>query len=290
MCAAFAAPTPSSARPNEQKPRRIAMVSYRRLLPALLAVAVLGFAAPAQADGLDTIMAAKVIKVAVPQDFAPFGSAGLDLKPQGYDIDMANLIAKALGVKAEIIPVTSANRIAYLQTHKADIVISSLGKNEERERVIDFSDAYAPFFSAVYGLKDIAVAKPADLAGKTVGATRGAIEEQALSQMAPSDATIKRFEDNNATIAAFVSGQVDLIATGNTVAAVIAERSPARAPMLKFVIKDSPCYVGLNKDEPKLKAKLNEIIAKAKAKDWSGAEKKAYEFRAQFGDRGSFFN
>jgi polar amino acid transport system substrate-binding protein len=236
-----------------------------RLLSVLSALAVVGFAAPGQADGLDSIMAAKVIKIAVPQDFAPFGSAGLDLKPQGYDIDMANLIAKALGVKAEIIPVTSANRIAYLQTHKADIVISSLGKNAEREKVIDFSDAYAPFFSGVFGTKDIKVGGPADLSGKTVGATRGAIEEQELSKSAPADATIKRFEDNNATIAAFVSGQVDLIATGNTVAAVIAERNPQRAPTLKFVIKDSPCYVGLNKDEPALKAKINEIIAKAKA-------------------------
>ena len=31
------------------------------------------------------------------------------------------------------------------------------------------------------------------------------------------------------------------------------------------MIKDSPCYIGLNKDEPKLLAKVNEIIAKAKA-------------------------
>jgi polar amino acid transport system substrate-binding protein len=241
------------------------MLLSKKLLPALLTLAAIGLPAPAQADGLDSIMAAKVIKVAVPQDFAPFGSAGLDLKPQGLDIDMANIIAEALGVKAEIIPVTSANRIPYLQTHKADIVISSLGKNAEREKVIDFSDAYAPFFSGVFGTNDIAVKSAADLKGKTVGATRGAIEEQALSASAPADATIKRFEDNNATIAAFVSGQVDLIATGNTVAAAIAERTPARAPALKFVIKDSPCYVGLNKEEPKFKAKLNEIIAKAKA-------------------------
>jgi polar amino acid transport system substrate-binding protein len=117
----------------------------------------------------------------------------------------------------------------------------------------------------VFGAKDVKVEKPADLAGKTVGATRGAIEEQAISTLAPTDATIKRFEDNNATIAAFVSGQVDLIATGNTVAAVVAERDPQRAPLLKFVIKDSPCYVGLNKDEPKLKARINEIVAKAKS-------------------------
>ena len=35
---------------------------------------------------------------------------------------------------------------------------------------------------------------------------------------------------------------------------------------------------------------LAEIISKARAKDWSGAEKQAYEFRTQFGDRGSFFD
>ena len=241
------------------------MLFTKPMLATVFMIAAAALAPPAHAEALDSIMAAKVIKIAVPQDFAPFGSAGLDLKPQGYDIDMGHLIAKALGVKAEIIAVTSANRIPYLQTKKADIVISSLGKNAEREKVIDFSAAYAPFFSGVFGTKDIKVASPADLKGKTIGATRGAIEEQELSAAAPADATIKRFEDNNATIAAFVSGQVDLVATGNTVAAAIAEKVPARAPTLKYVIKDSPCYIGLNKDEPKLLAKINEIIAQAKA-------------------------
>ncbi len=230
-----------------------------------ISLAAAAWTGPASADALADIMKAKIIKIAVPQDFAPFGSAGPDLKPVGYDVDMANLIGKALGVKVEIIPVTSANRIPYLQTKKADLVISSLGKNAEREKVIDFSIAYAPFFSGVYGTKAVAVAKYEDLAGKTAGATRGAIEEQELTKAAPSSATIKRYEDNNATIAAFISGQVDLIATGNTVAASIAEKSASRPPVLKFMIKDSPCYIGLNKGEPALMAKVNEIIAKAKS-------------------------
>ena len=56
-------------------------------------------------------------------------------------------------MKVELVPVTSANRIPYLQTKKADLVISSLGKNPEREKVIDFSAAYAPFFTGVFGTK-----------------------------------------------------------------------------------------------------------------------------------------
>jgi polar amino acid transport system substrate-binding protein len=241
------------------------MFNIRALLAAFLSVAVVSLSGVAHADELATIMKAKVIKIAVPQDFAPFGSAGPDLKPQGLDVDMANLIGKKLGVKVEIVPVTSANRIPYLQTKKVDLVISSLGKNAERAKVIDFSNAYAPFFSGVFGVKSLKVSKVADLAGKTVGATRGAIEEQQLTKMAPKTTTVKRFEDNSATISAFVSGQVDLIATGNVVAAAISAKNPSRPAALKFLIHNSPCYVGMSKGEPALMAKVNEIIAKAKS-------------------------
>ena len=246
------------------------MVPSRRFAVRILATAALAavgtFAAlSASAEALDDILKNKVVRIAVPQDFPPFGSVGTDLKPIGYDTDMANLIAKELGVKVEIVPVTSANRIPYLQTRKVDLVISSLGKNPDREKVIDFSNAYAPFFQGVFGTKDEQVAKAEELAGKTIGVTRGALEDLELTKLAPPTATIKRYEDNNANIAAFLSGQVNLIATGNVVAATIAEKNPQRAPVSKFVIKNSPCFIGLNKGEPKLLARVNEIIAKAKA-------------------------
>jgi polar amino acid transport system substrate-binding protein len=215
----------------------------------------------ARADALDGIMKGKVLRVAVPQDFAPFGSVGRDLQPQGMDIDVARLIARELNVKLELVPVTSANRIPYLQTKKVELVISSLGKTAEREKILDFSIPYAPFFSGVFGLEQIPVSKADDLGGKTVGVTRGAIEDLDLTKMAPATMTMKRFEDNNATISAFLSGQVDLVATGNVVAAAVRERNPARKLVTKFVIKSSPCYVGLNKGEARLLAKVNEILA-----------------------------
>src|ERR1700687_203522 len=236
----------------------------RAWLAASLAVPLIALAPlAAHADALDNIAKTGVLKVAVPEDYPPFGSLGADMKPQGYDIDTAALLAKAMNVKLELVPVNSANRIPYLSTNKVDLVISSLGKTPEREKVIDFSIPYAPYYQGVFGPAEIKVSGPADLAGKTVGATRGALEEIGLTQMAPN-ATIKRFEDNNATIAAFLSGQVQLIAAGNIVAAAINAKHPPRHPQTKIVIKSSPCFVGMNKNEARLLQKVNSALAQAK--------------------------
>jgi polar amino acid transport system substrate-binding protein len=216
------------------------------------------------ANQLEDIKSSGTIKIAVPQDFPPFGSASKDMSVQGYDVDMANYIAKKLGVELKLIPVTSANRIPYLKTGKADLIISSLGKNPDREKVIDFSNAYAPFFLGVFGAKDVNVIAVKDLDGKTVGVTRGAVEDLELSKLTSKEVTIKRFEDNNTTISAFVSGQVKLIATGNLVISEIANKYPNAAPETKFTLKNSPCYIGLNKNEPELKEFLNTLIKELK--------------------------
>jgi polar amino acid transport system substrate-binding protein len=238
----------------------------RRILLAALCAAAAVSASPAFAQtALDEVMSKKTITIAIPTDFPPYGFVGTDLKPQGLDIDMANYIGAKLGVKVELVAVTSANRIPYLQTKKADLVISTLGKNPDREKVIDFTAAYSPFFQAVFASKALAVKGAADLAGKTVGVTRGAIEDLELSKIAPATADIKRFEDNNATVAAFVSGQVQVLATGASVAGNMMGRNPNLNVEYKFVLKDSPNFIGVGKGEDKLRTKVNEIIAAAKA-------------------------
>jgi polar amino acid transport system substrate-binding protein len=232
----------------------------------LFAAAALLMATAAQAQtALDNVMARKSITIAIPTDFPPYGFVGTDLKPQGLDIDMANLIAAKLGVKAELVPVTSANRIPYLQTKKADLVISTLGKNPEREKVIDFSSAYTPFFQAVFGPKNVLLKTPADLAGKTVAVTRGAMEDQELGKIAPAGVDVRRFEDNNGTVAAYVSGQVQLIATGASVAGNMMAKNPQLNTEYKLLLKDSPNFIGVAKGEDKLRLKVNQIIADAKA-------------------------
>jgi polar amino acid transport system substrate-binding protein len=239
------------------------MKASRRLLLATLAWAA---AAPVLAQtALDDVLKAKEIKIAIPTDYPPYGFVGTDLKPQGLDIDMALLIAAKLGVKAELVPVISANRIPYLQTKKAHLVISTLGKNPEREKVIDFTAAYSPFFQAVFAPKALAIKSFADLAGKSVAVTRGAMEDQELGKVAPANVDVKRFEDNNATVAAFVAGQTQAIATGAAVAGAMIQKNPQLGAEYKLLLKDSPNFIGVAKGEDKLRLKVNEIIAAAKA-------------------------
>jgi polar amino acid transport system substrate-binding protein len=241
------------------------MTSSKRLFSlGLTAIALLAASGAHAQTALDGIMKSRTIKIAVPTDFPPYGMVGLDLAPQGLDVDMANYIAQKMGVKVELVPVTSANRIAYLQTKKADLVISTLGKNPDREKVIDFTAAYSPFFQGVFGPKTISVKSFADLAGKSISVTRAALEDQELSKVAPAGVDIKRFEDNNTTVSAYTAGQVQLIATGVSVAGNMMSKNPQLNTEYKLLLKDSPNFIGVAKGEDALRLKVNEVIAAAK--------------------------
>lgn len=254
---------------------RLTLRHFTRGLATLALVAT----ASAQAQtALDDIIKGQLIKVAVQTDSAPYGYVGTDLKPIGLDVDMANYIGKKLGVTVELVPVISSSRIPALQTRKADLVIATLGKNPEREKVIDFTAAYSPFFQAVFGPKNLSVKSFADLEGKSVGVTRGAMEDQELGKVAPTGIDTKRFEDNNATISAYVSGQVQFVALGASVAGNMMARNPQLSSEYKLLLKDSPNFIGVGKGEDKLKLRVNEILAEAKksgdldtmAKKWLG--------------------
>ncbi|MBB5545388.1 amino acid ABC transporter substrate-binding protein [Paraburkholderia fungorum] len=250
---------------------QVAQSNARRVfatLAATLAITGLGalcaLASPAaHADALDNIAKTGTVRIGVFEDYPPFGSIGPDMKPMGYDIDVANLIGRALNAKVELVQVTGDNRMAYLADHKADMLLS-VGQTPEREKVIDFSQPYAPYYLAVFGPKALPVKNAADLAGKTISVARGTLEDLSVTKIAPPSATIKRFDDPNGAISAFLSGQVQLMVVGNDVGATILARHPANDPEQKFSLFSSPDHVGLNKNEPRLKQKVDETIAKAR--------------------------
>ena len=113
----------------------------RRL--AILLVASILMLTNSYAQSIDDIITRGKVVVAVDPTSAPFGVAGPDGQPDGYDVDVAKLVAKYMGVDLELVAVTSANRIPYLLTDRVDLVISLFSITPERALQVWFSDPYA---------------------------------------------------------------------------------------------------------------------------------------------------
>jgi polar amino acid transport system substrate-binding protein len=233
------------------------LTKYKALAIALLSVVlVLAMSACGGSNGsaegevssgqqsLDRILQEKKIRIAIPQDTPLFGTQVADGSYEGYDVDVANLIAEAMDVELELVPVSSANRIPYLTSGRVDLVVANMGVQPARAEVIAFSNAYAPFFWAVFGTKDQDVVNVEDTIPYRVGATLGTMEELAFTDAAPPEVQINRFPDQATTAQAFLSGQVDLIVTGNSIAAGLMRDNPGMGIESKFVIQQSPCHMG----------------------------------------------
>lgn len=224
----------------------------------------------ALSDVLDDVTKAGTLRVAIVTDYPPFGSINPQMKPEGYDIETAELLARHLGVKAELVPVASANKIPFIQVQKADVLLN-IGHNAERAKVVDFSEPYAPYYIGVFGPAEIKVSQIDDVAGKSVAVTRGSFEELVLTKIAPPGTDIKRYEDNATTISAYLSGQTQLVAIGNIVAATLRDKPTMRPPEEKLLLLNSPVRAAVLKGEQRLLDKVNEAIAALKKDGTLGA-------------------
>jgi len=100
----------------------------------VLALAVLA-AESASADTLDDISASGTMTVGVKVDYGPWGHYRPDGTIDGFEPDLARLIATDLGVNLRLVPVTSANRLARLAQGDVDLVVATMGDTEERRHV-----------------------------------------------------------------------------------------------------------------------------------------------------------
>src|SRR5947208_5985833 len=236
-------------------------ITLKSAFAGAMMLAAAGLTTQASADAVDDITKAGAINVGIFSDFPPFSSASADMSIKGYDIDVAQAIADSLKVNLHLVSVTGQNRIPYLTDKRVDILMS-VGYSKEREQVIDFAVAYAPYYIAVIGPAELAVKGKDDLADKSIAVNRGTLEDTSLTQAAPASADIRRFDNYNSVIQAFISGQTQLMVVGNDVGAQVLAKQDALKPEQKFQLLTSPSHIGLNKNEDRLKKAVNDAVAK----------------------------
>ena len=92
-----------------------------------------------QARPLEEILKSGVIRIGINPNSPPMSSMGAGNQYEGFDIDVGNAIAKGMNIKAEFIPTEVAQRIPFVTSNRADIMLGALTRNPSRALVIDYT-------------------------------------------------------------------------------------------------------------------------------------------------------
>ena len=122
---------------------------------------------------MDEILSRGTINIGVLVDLPPYGLLNDKQEPDGYDIEVAKLIGSYIGVKVNLVPLTSPNRIPFLLTNKVDLIVATFGITPERAKQVMFSIPYAAIENVVFAAKDKKITSLEDLKGLRVGVPRG---------------------------------------------------------------------------------------------------------------------
>ena len=153
----------------------------RMLVGALLGLLVTG--AAARADVLDDIKKRGTLIVGVKADYKPFGFREPSGGIIGLEPDLAADVAKKLGVKMELVPVVSANRMEFLNQGKIDLMIATMSDKPDRRKVVQVIEPL--YYSDAVNIllkKDAPVKSWADLKGKKLCGTTGAFYNKDVAQ------------------------------------------------------------------------------------------------------------
>jgi polar amino acid transport system substrate-binding protein len=229
---------------------------------AVAAMAVLASTA-AQAQTVDEIIKKGTLVVAIDTTTPPYGMLDGGMQASGFDIDLAGLIAKSLGVKLEFVTVNSPGRIPALLTNRVDIVVSIFSITAERAQQVWFSNPYAGQCSAVVGPKNLAAKSLEDLKGKKIAVTRGTPEDNitsAWSKEHGDSISVLRFDDYPSTMQAMLAGQVDLMGGGDYGDIYLRKSSAGEGFEMKFPLRCFHFGIGLRRGNTDLLKWLNTFV------------------------------
>ncbi len=160
------------------------MQKLRNLAAAAAVVAIVlpSFPAVAQ-DALEQIKKRGTLIVGVKADYKPYGFRDPSGKIIGIEPDLAQDVATSLGVKLELVPVVSSNRMQFLEQGKIDLMIATMNDKPDRRKVVYIVEpSYYASSVNVLAPKSPKLKDWTDLKGKKVCMIQGAWYNKQLQQ------------------------------------------------------------------------------------------------------------
>lgn len=164
------------------------------------------------------------LRAGVPQDSPPFGMTDESGNLVGFEADIVQELADALGVELELVPVSSDTRIPLITQGRIDLAASTLSHYWERDEVVDYTIGYFFGVQVVMVDRDSGITALTDLAGERVGAAAGAGTLEELPKVVPG-VEMESFENYQDAFLAMQQGAIAGVATDLPVLAGLRNQS-----------------------------------------------------------------
>jgi glutamate transport system substrate-binding protein len=218
---------------------------------------------------------AGAVTVGTKFDQPGFGLLNPSGDPEGFDVEIAKIIAAELGIEAtniEFVETVSANREPFIQNGQVDFVVATYTINDTRKQVVDFA---GPYYVAG---QDIMVAKgnpegiegPDDLAGKTVCSVEGSTPAEKIRTEYP-EAQLVTYDVYSKCADDLKNGNVQAVTTDNVILTGLVAGSPDAFELVGNPFTEEPYGIGLTKGDDEFRTFINDVLEQS-FEDGSWAE------------------
>ncbi len=195
-----------------------------------------------------------------------FGLKAPSGDPEGFDVEIAKIIAGELGISAdniEWVQTVSANREPFIEQGQVDIVVATYTINDDRKKVVDFAGPYYVAGQSLMVLKDNNDIKgPDDLAGKKVCSVDGSTPAKNILENYP-DAELVTLDTYTDCLDPLRNKQVDAVTTDNVILAGYVSQNEDEFKLAGDQFTAEPYGIGLKKGDDAFRAFINDTLEAA---------------------------
>jgi glutamate transport system substrate-binding protein len=195
-----------------------------------------------------------------------FGLKNLSGKPEGFDVEIAKIVAADLGIspdKIQYVESVSANREPFISQGRVDIVVATYTIKDKRKKVVDFAGPYYIAGQDIMVKKDDStITGPESLAGKRVCSVEGSTPADNLRTKYPQ-AKLVLFDVYSKCADALKNGQVDAVSTDNVILLGLIDKDKESFKLVGKPFTQEPYGIGLKKGDQAFRDFLNDTLEKA---------------------------
>ena len=207
---------------------------------------------------------AGTITVGTKFDQPLFGLVGPSGVPEGFDVEIAKIIATELGISEdniEWVETVSANREPFIENGQVDIVVATYTINDKRKEVVSFAGPYYEAGQSILVLADDdTIESEEDLVGQPVCSVTGSTPAAKLAEIGAEPVLTDTYTN---CLEPLRSGQVVAVSTDNVILAGLAAQNEGEFKVVGEPFTEEPYGIGLALDDTDFRMWINDVLEAA---------------------------